>query len=272
MNIYKLFIIAAITFVVCLVIRADLQAPLISGQYGNFKDYDGQDKPYLFTVPEDGQIMRLEIKGRLPLNSWKAIDIEIFDPDGNYLFSYSDELWAETGHDSDGKWTEYRDYTHHDVHFPKKGQYSAYVSSTFGPNKRAEHFSYTFRIIPIKGNSNFMLPLLWISGFIGGVALFVMLHRLEAEREGSDITYKPINKLNPEAIKAMESRISVWPIVLLFLAPVLFFSFLAYSKGDKEQDWQVYSYHHLTISVDKQLREQSIGSAGFRSRGGPGGK
>ena len=53
---------------------------------------------------------------------------------------------------------------------------------------------------------------------------------------------------------------------------VLFFSFLAYSKGDKEQDWQVYSYHHLTISVDKQLREQSIGSAGLRSRGGPGGK
>lgn len=49
--------------------------------------------------------------------------------------------------------------------------------------------------------------------------------------------------------------------------------FIAAGMGvDKEQDWQVYSYHHLTISVDKQLREQSIGSAGFRSRGGPGGK
>lgn len=272
MNIYKLFIIAAISFLACIIIRADLQAPLISGQYGNFKDYDGQDKAYLFNVPEDGQMMRLEIKGRLPLNSWKAIDIEIFDPDGNYLFSYSDELWAETGHDSDGKWTEYRDYTHHDVHFPKKGQYSAYVSSTFGPNKRAEHFSYTFRIIPIKGNSKILIPLMWMSGIIAGLCLFVILNRLEEGKNKSDISFQPITKKGLQAKQAMETTFPVWPIALLFFVPVLLVSLFAYGKDDDEADWQVYAYGHSNIYVDKQLREQSIGSAGFRSRGGPGGK
>lgn len=58
MNIYKLFTIASIAFLSCFLIRADLQEPLQNGQYGNFKEYDGQDKPYLFNVPEDGQMMR----------------------------------------------------------------------------------------------------------------------------------------------------------------------------------------------------------------------
>ncbi|QLJ08760.1 MULTISPECIES: hypothetical protein [unclassified Pseudoalteromonas] len=272
MSIYKLFTIASIAFLSCFLIRADLQEPLQNGQYGNFKEYDGQDKPYLFNVPEDGQMMRFEIKGRLPLNSWKAIDIEIFDPEGNYLFSYSDELWAETGRDSEGKWTEYREKVHHEVHFPKKGQYSAYVSSSFGPNTRAEHFSYSFRIIPIKGNSNILLPFMWLSGIVAGMCIFVVLHRFEAEREGSDITYKPINKLNPEAIKAMETRVAVWPIVLLFFTPIGLASMYAYSKNNDERDWLMYSLYHSNITVDKQLREQSIGSPGFRSRGGSGGK
>jgi len=272
MNIYKLCIIAAITFLACLIIRSDLQTPLMSGQYGNFKDYDGQDKAYLFTVPEDGQMMRLEITGRLPLNSWKAIDMEIFDPEGNYLFSYSDELWAESGRDSEGEWREYKSRAYHDVHFPKKGQYSAYVSSSFGPSNSAKHFNYTFRIIPIKGNISFIDPLLWITGIITGFSFIVILHRLGAKRKNSELTYKPINTLSPEAMKAMETHIPAWPIALLFFVPVLVASLLAYSKGDDEHDWQVYSYHHFNINVDKQLREQSIGSAGFRSRGGPGGK
>ena len=271
MTTMKLFIIAIVTFICAWMIDSDLAAPETSKPYADSTSYSNTDTPYPFEVTRNGQMIRFEVKGRLPLNSWKSIDIEIFDNEGNYLFAYTDELWAESGRDSDGSWTEYHTQVHLDQRFPKKGRYQAFITDSSSSKQASQQSSFRFRILAIRGDTGKMNIILWLSGLVAGFCLLVFIHRHEQEKNA--IEYKPVKRLTTQQLDAMKTApMKVWPVLLLFFIPTLLTSVWAYSDDDDEINWLSYSYRHSHIYVDRELREHSVASAQFRTGGSRGGK
>ncbi|MDD9900659.1 MAG: hypothetical protein OXT65_06745 [Alphaproteobacteria bacterium] len=60
---------------------------------------------------------------RLTVGSWANVEGSVLDENKNYLFGFGKELYYETGHDSDGKWTEHVKKYDLPVTFPEKGTY-----------------------------------------------------------------------------------------------------------------------------------------------------
>ena len=71
----------------------------------------------------------------LQSQSWAYIQGEVQDASGEYLFSFGDELWYETGRDSDGAWTDHKRKYEIDITFPDAGIYYLQFSSESGSTR-----------------------------------------------------------------------------------------------------------------------------------------
>jgi hypothetical protein len=74
-------------------------------------------------VVEDNSVYSINISQSVTANSWTFITIDVLDQDKQYLFSFGDELWHESGYDSDGNWTESKNNFSLKMTFPTKGRY-----------------------------------------------------------------------------------------------------------------------------------------------------
>jgi hypothetical protein len=74
------------------------------------------------TVQEDGSVLQIEVRQNPGNQSWSFVGGEVLDAGKNYLFGFGDEMWHETGYDSDGRWSETKNSYDIKVRLPQ-GQY-----------------------------------------------------------------------------------------------------------------------------------------------------
>ncbi|WP_338519798.1 hypothetical protein [Alteromonas gracilis] len=84
------------------------------------------DKPYqIGPIDVDKPYTAFEVYTAvgLPANHWTFVEIEVVNHKGDYLYSFGQELWHETGRDSDGNWTDVRYDFDTDLTFPETGKF-----------------------------------------------------------------------------------------------------------------------------------------------------
>ncbi|MCG7537088.1 hypothetical protein [Pseudoalteromonas sp. OOF1S-7] len=272
MSVIKTFFLSLVIFILCFCSRTLLEEPVAKVPFAKSTEYANQDKAYQFEVPEDGQMMRFELKGVMKMNSWKAMDIEVYQADGTYLFSYQDELWSESGRDSEGHWTERKTDASFEIRLAKKGIHHLYLTDASSYSQKLDNTRYTFRVVPIRGDAGTLLPLQFIAGIIAVGCLALLINRYENDEPLSGQTTfnkKPYGH-NPFGDQARPSRapLYAWCFSLGFF--VLLFSW-AY-KNDDNINYVSYAYGHSNMTVDRSIRQQSLSGANHRGGSGRGGK
>ena len=82
-----------------------------------------------FTVDDPASTYQISVQQRsIALKVWNAVDIDVLDAEKNYLFSFGEEFWHESGYD-DGHWDETKSQMVMKVHFEKAGVYFLAVSA-----------------------------------------------------------------------------------------------------------------------------------------------
>jgi hypothetical protein len=76
-----------------------------------------------FAVERPGTVLQISLSANPPKNSWVFIEGEILDAGENYLMSFGNELWYETGTDSDGYWAEAYSSYQIKLTMPEAGQF-----------------------------------------------------------------------------------------------------------------------------------------------------
>ncbi|TMP42359.1 hypothetical protein CWB96_21520 [Pseudoalteromonas citrea] len=259
----KLFLVIAVTWIVCFFYSSLLDIPVQKTKFQPGSVFANTERIYAFDVPENGSIMRFEVNGRLALQSWKSLELMVFGPDEQYLFTIKDELWAESGRDSDGRWTEYRDKIRISQRFPQKGQYTAILYDEKGPHRTGNGSEYYFRITALKGDSSILTLWLWILGIVLACYVFYGSNFLENKNDYKNFY---LDK------SSVFSGVSSLTIILVVVLPAIVLCVLASHKSDEPINWVYVSSSHKSISSDRQMREHSLGSAGFRTSGSRGGK
>jgi len=57
-------------------------------------------------VKKDRTVYLVEVFQRVNYGQWSSVTGNVLDQDKNYLFGFGEELWAESGRDSEGTWAE----------------------------------------------------------------------------------------------------------------------------------------------------------------------
>jgi len=68
------------------------------------------------------EVYSVSIYSNLPVNSWAFVEGEVLDAEKDYLFSFGQELWHETGYD-EGSWEESENSYTMKITFPQPGSY-----------------------------------------------------------------------------------------------------------------------------------------------------
>jgi hypothetical protein len=68
------------------------------------------------------EVYSVAISSNLPVNSWAFVEGEVLDAKKDYLFSFGQELWHETGYD-EGNWEEAENSYTMKITFPQPGKY-----------------------------------------------------------------------------------------------------------------------------------------------------
>lgn len=94
---------------------------------------------------DHNEVVKIELRQRLPLMKWSAVDVEVMDENGNYLFAFGDEFWHETGRDSEGRWEEAKHKYSLAVTFPQPGSYFLNISAEGNATNSNPHISVRVR-------------------------------------------------------------------------------------------------------------------------------
>lgn len=76
-----------------------------------------------FTIEEDNTVLQMEVNRSIQGETWSFITLELLDEDQNYLMGFGDELYYETGYDSDGRWTASKQSYDQKFTIPEKGEF-----------------------------------------------------------------------------------------------------------------------------------------------------
>ncbi|MCG7549966.1 hypothetical protein [Pseudoalteromonas sp. Of7M-16] len=222
-----------------------------------------QSKPYEFRVSEDGALVRFEVYGNMPDNTWKSVEFEVFDPNEQYLFTLSRELWTETGRDSEGFWRESQGDLDFTIRLAEAGIYNVvlHVSNgphSYGPSRKKD---FRFKVTELRGDAAAFLVLLFILvpiALLCGVIVFkhIEMHNKYGSRNDSyDLDFKPVGWL-----------LALYSVLLIFAY------FLAQNDSEADIDYHRKAAYKKHLAVDRHMREHSLSSAGYRTRSGVGGK
>jgi len=272
MTAVKTVLLAIMVLVLSIAAQDFLEAPTASIPFSTSGNFANKDRAYSFKVPEDGQMMRLEFRGNMPSNRWKAMDMEIYDSNWKYLFSYHDELWVETGRDSDGQWTERRSKAYIEQRFPKKGEYFIYLSDSSKTNPTTANNQYTFRVVPIRGDGSLFKPFIYVSIAVLVISFIYAAHLLEKQKQASQrFSYRPVKKLGNTEVKK-KSALNFFTVLILVLFLLISVGALAWKKDDSDVNWLFVAQKHKRMTVDKSVRQDSLSGSGFVGGSGRGGK
>lgn len=118
---------------------------------------------------QNNEIVEITIAQQVSDRHWSTVIAEVMDEDHNYLFSFSEELWYETGRDAEGPWSEGRTNSNISVTFPESGNYFINFSSENSQNSRAGDIQ-----VEVSKKLGSSLAFLWI-GFISLIIGIVLL-------------------------------------------------------------------------------------------------
>ncbi|KAF7781488.1 hypothetical protein PRUB_b0724 [Pseudoalteromonas rubra] len=272
MSVIKTFFLALVMVILCLFGQTILKGPVAKVPYAKSTEFSNKDIAYHFEVPQDGQMMRFELKGTMKMNSWKAMDMEVYQADGTYLFSYQDDLWSESGRDSEGNWTERKTKASFAIRFAKKGKYQLYLTDQSSNNQKLNNTRYYFRVVPVRGDASVLKPLLYVALIVAFLCFAVLGNRYEVDKPLSGkTTYnkKPYGH-NPFGDQARPSRVPLYAWCFSLGLFALLFSW-AY-KNDDDINYVSYAYGKSHMTVDRSIRQQSMSGANHRGGSGRGGK
>ncbi len=78
-------------------------------------------------VKKENTVYTVKASQPVALNAWSAVNIDVFDEAGEYLFSFNGDMWHESGYD-EGYWEEEVSTIDLDINFSKPGKYTLDVS------------------------------------------------------------------------------------------------------------------------------------------------
>jgi len=270
MSVLKVFIASLLLCLASFIAAEFLKEATSFSPYQSSTKFANKDKAYQFEVFEDGEMIRFEFRGQVPLNRWKSFEIEVYTVEGDYLFSYQDELWSESGRDTDGPWTERKTYAHFDMRFPKKGSYQVFLTDSSKSNRSTAKNHYTFRASHIRGDASNMKPIMIFFGIVAAGCFFILANRAEEKRNNMSWDTK-----SRYAIKSAKGNDSTGTFNVLCLGVfLLWFSvfFFAYANDDDDIDYIAFAYIHNEIEVDRSIRQQSLSGPNYRAGASRGGK
>ena len=75
------------------------------------------------TIEKDSTVAEIKFGQDLPYGAWSSISGEVLDENQKFLYNFTKELWAESGYDSEGGWSEKDTNGSTKITFKKKGTY-----------------------------------------------------------------------------------------------------------------------------------------------------
>lgn len=111
-------------------------------------------------VNEDNTVYSVDVKHPIAANSWSSITVELLDENKKFLMSFGEELWSETGYDSEGAWAESKEDFSIKVTIPKKGKYYLRLEGDASPSNLTR--AATMTIQKKRGSS----VAFWWAGFL----------------------------------------------------------------------------------------------------------
>lgn len=78
-------------------------------------------------VKKENTVFTVKASQPVALNAWSAVNIDVYDEAGDYLFSFNGDMWHESGYD-EGYWEEEVSTVDLDINFTRPGKYTIDVS------------------------------------------------------------------------------------------------------------------------------------------------
>lgn len=98
-----------------------------------------------FTIDRPSQVVKVEMSIAQPaLNTWCFVEAELLDEEQDYLLSFGQELWHETGRDDEGFWDETEKSSEMKLTIPQSGKY--YFNIRTQGNFRPDHIFVTITL------------------------------------------------------------------------------------------------------------------------------
>ncbi|MCY4045579.1 MAG: hypothetical protein OXE99_10925 [Cellvibrionales bacterium] len=189
---------------------------------------------------------------QVTLGRWTSIEVDVLDEKGMHLFSFSDELWHESGYDSDGHWQEAKQDFTIPITFKMPGKY--YLDINASTNETRDLAIYVSEAT--QRGSTIPFILLAILSLVAAVICYYLYQH----------STKPANKGNFCVVSAVL-------VVLLFIA--FFYSlrghgytgYNGYHHGPSFFYWGGPKTYH-----ERSHRYGSLGGINHRGGGFSGGK
>ena len=137
--------------------------------------------PLIVTGPASTYKISLS-QNAIALKVWNAVDIEVLDAEKNYLFSFGDEFWHESGYD-EGNWDESKKNMQMKVHFEKAGVYFLSISAESNASFTTANNGYVLTVSRNRGSS---LAFKWLRIFslvLGGLCLIYRYREMLTESD-----------------------------------------------------------------------------------------
>lgn len=138
-------------------------------------------------VEKPGETFEIFVRSGVPANRWAFIETEIVDQNEEYLYSFGQELWHETGRDSDGAWRERRSNFDTNITFPQPGLY--YIN--FWTNKSYKTRNDKMRVVISKRNGSSVLH-----NWLGIILIVIGLVMIEIQWGVFAKTLETLNEQN----------------------------------------------------------------------------
>lgn len=260
------FLATLIAFVVSLVIKSWMEAPLINYGEVSGKALIQQEEAYFFNVPEAGSMVEFTLTGKTPDNDWSVFDIEVYGPDGNYLFTYFDELWSETGKDSDGFWRESKQYASLTQRFSQPGTYHAILSHADG-RLNVKYLNLGIKVL--NGDSRYIKLIFRVCMILTVVLLIAIVLYFDIWIKSVNTPYssKPRSYRKPGL--ATKIKLFLWLLVIYSIC-ITSAGYVGAKKKTADVDWA--HIHGSQTTRDKSLLGTTSVAADFRGGAGRAGK
>ena len=223
-------------------------------------------KGYPFEVKQAGDVMRFSLRGHMPDNAWKSVSVTMVDPNGNYLFTWLDELWTQSGY-NDGYWTESRSEASFVQRFSKVGTYTAFIAYEEGPQRqdkdKRKPTEFSLNIVKVRGDVSVLNTIMSVFAYliVFSIMLFFIMLWLNGDSKKTQSTVAKVN---------------AWPVFTLALILLLLIVLAGYAmsqvQDDDDVDWEYESHRKSYLYHDKSLKGKSVSGESFRGGSGRGGK
>lgn len=154
--------------VVCFIFAAIFSSDVSDVQSKTLPGAGGEFGPLVVT--EKNSAYEIRIGNYVKAGDWSTIEVEMQDENKQRLFSFGDDMWHETGYDSEGQWTESKTDYSMDITIKEPGKYYFVVSASRSDGAGR---GITFKAVKERGSNVLFLTLGFIAAILAGVAFYL---------------------------------------------------------------------------------------------------